>query len=332
MVKSNLKEDVSKEFDTPVLLTLHVRTNNLRNQLEVFRKVGLQRLYISIDGPRDEADLIEQSKIDKIITECRNHFPLLKIRKADTNLGLAVGMISAIDWFFLENKTGIVVEDDLQFAPEALVFFKEALPKIEKNPQILLVGGSQPFPATERETRVRLTNYPQIWGWASTEEKWSEMRRYFHEIPNRNLKIDLSVKNFWRVGWLRVQQGYLDTWDLPIATGMRLDDKYCLLPPVNLISNIGVDGHSTNTTKNIFPLGEPVHKGSISIDYEVNLDHKELEILNRLFEKEIYKVKKRNALSIFLRPLDRFRKGIPRRRPLSERLNTIHDFRIVTYE
>lgn len=321
----------SKVF-IPALLTLHVRSQNLQKQLSTLVNAGIERLYISIDGPRNEIDSEEQRKIIEVISEYQKKFELLKVRKARRNMGLAVGMISAIDWFFLENEMGMVIEDDLVFESETINFLQNGIQAIRENPRILLVGGSQPFPEWDDVARVNLTNYPQIWGWATTRSKWLEMRHYFFHLPKEPKYLNANIRNFWKVGWLRVQEGYLDTWDLPIAAGMLFDNKYCLLPPVNLISNIGVDGYSTNTNVSAFPLGEPINKKTTTIDFEINLDFEDIRQLNCRFDKEIYRIKKRNYLSNIKKHFDYLRLRKRKKAPLLERIDIVQEFKIEIYE
>jgi GR25 family glycosyltransferase involved in LPS biosynthesis len=303
----------------PVLLTLHVRSEYLEEQLDTLKMAGIQELYISIDGPRNHEEELLQSKIFKLLDSIRDEFHKIEINKSDKNQGIAVAMISAIDWFFASNDYGAIFEDDVKFERETLLFFTKALESIKDMPNVLLVSGVQPFATNSASQKVQFTNYPQIWGWATYAKKWKEMRGYVFQIPSGKQRLTRRVKNFWRVGWKRVALGYLDTWDLPIAMGMLFSNKLCMLPPVNLTSNIGIDNFSTNTHSAKFPLGLKISKMPHEMELDAIPSRTQIENMNRKFEREIYEVKFRHIFSSILSWLDCIRFGAERKRPLKER-------------
>ena len=303
----------------PVLLTLHVRSDYLEEQLDTLEMAGIQELYISIDGPRNDEEELLQSKIFKILDSFRDKFHKFEINKSARNQGIAVAMISAIDWFFAFNDYGAIFEDDVKFERETLVFLSNALRYIKEMPTVLLVSGVQPFATSLASQKVHFTNYPQIWGWATHAEKWEEMRTYIFQMSSRKQKLSRSVRNFWRVGWKRVELGYLDTWDLPIAMGMLFSNKFCMLPPVNLTSNIGIDNFSTNTHSAKFPIGLKISKIPHEIEFDAMPSRTQIEKLNRKFEREIYEIKFRHVFSSVFSRLDHIRFGTERKRPLKER-------------
>lgn len=303
----------------PVLLTLHVRSEYLQEQLHTLKMAGIQKLYISIDGPRNYEEELRQSKIFELLDSFRDDFHKFEINKSDKNQGIAVAMISAIDWFFSSNDYGAIFEDDVKFERETLVFFTNALESIRDMPNVLLVSGAQPFATNPASETVFFTNYPQIWGWATHAEKWKQMRSYVFQMSSTKQRLSRSVKNFWRVGWKRVELGYLDTWDLPIATGMLFADKLCMLPPVNLTSNIGIDKFSTNTHSAKFPLGLKISKLPHEIEFGAIPSRTQIEELNRKFETEIYEIKIRHVFSTIMSWLDYYRFGTVRKKPLKER-------------
>jgi hypothetical protein len=304
----------------PVLLTLHVRSKLLEKQLSLLKRAGVKRVFISVDGPRDDEDKRNQDEIDKIINSYRQEFSDFRVRKFDENKGIAIAIISAIDWFFSANTYGIIFEDDIDFEMDALLFFSKALAEIENMPSVLLVSGVQPFKKSRLNSQVVFTNYPQIWGWATYANKWIEMKKYIYRMPPNSQKIDLATIKFWQVGWLRVHRGYLDTWDLPIATGMLFANKFCMLPPVNLTSNVGADNHSTNTHKNGFPLGIKIENVPLNLNFDSPINKLEVNELNTKFEREIYNIRWRNIFSLQFTFLDRLRFGKNRKSHLIDRL------------
>ena len=304
----------------PALLTLHVRSANLSGQLCILRDAGVKEIYISIDGPRDQKEKKMQERIYGVIENYKKDFCKFEVRHLGTNQGIALGITSAIDWFFTFNKYGMIFEDDIKFESQTLAFFKEALFFIEDKPRVLLVSGFQPFDLNQSSSKILFTNYPQIWGWATSASKWRQMRAFIFQLPRAEKQIRRQVRNFWQVGWKRAQVGYLDTWDLPIATGMLFSNKLCLLPPVNLTSNIGADEFSTNTHSDAFPLGLKIQHIDSDIEFaDLPLDS-EVKFLNTMFENEIYRISFRNNFSLIFSFLDKYRFSRKRTPHLRERL------------
>ena len=276
-------------------------------QLTTLKQAGISRLYISIDGPRNDMDRNNQKFLYEIISKFKMEFSELNIRESEINQGIAVAMVSAIDWFFSKNNYGIIFEDDIEFNLSTLRFFGKALKNIANRPEILMVSGFQPFYKKSLRHRVEFTNYPQIWGWATHAFKWNQMRNFLFSLPLAPGDLSREVVNFWRVGWQRVSEGYLDTWDLPIATGMILSNKYCMLPPVNLTSNVGVDTHSTNTREMTFPLGFSIQEIQQEIDFDIEPVLVNVLEINSRFEKEMYFIGLKHLLTPLLKHLDRYR-------------------------
>ena len=321
-----------KKLNVPVLLTLHVRSAHLQNQLRILKESGITRLYISIDGPRNEADRRHQEQLHTIISNFKEQFDEFHVRESELNQGIAVAMITAIDWFFSENQAGIVFEDDIEFTSDTLRFLTQALLTTANNSEILLVSGFQPFSSGTNDYRVCFTNYPQIWGWATHAYKWEQMRSYIFNEPQTSESIKKQIMNFWSVGWSRVHKGYLDTWDLPIATGMLFTRKLCMLPPINLTSNIGVDTHSTNTKEASFPMGLPIERIQHSIEFEIEPVLAEVMELNRRFEKEMYFISAKHRIIPILRKIDRFKFSRSKKDPIKLRMKSDYRTKIKIYE
>jgi hypothetical protein len=308
----------------PVLLTLHVRFANLNIQLDTLKKYGTPEVYVSIDGPRSESERDNQEKILKIIGMYKSDFKKLEVNLASENLGLACGMIRGIDWFFTKVEKGAIFEDDIIFTGKTIDFLTQALDLTASFKDVLMVGGSQPFMSEDiSPKKILLTNYPQIWGWATSRTKWNQLRSYITEEPQWDRISPMYVRNFWKVGWQRVSEGYLDTWDLPIAGGMLANGKYCALPPINLTCNVGYDDFSTNTSKKTFPLGLEIGKIDLTELNELISSDQDVSKLNKKYENQIFKVKKRNLLSPLLQPLDRIRFKKKKKLPLEKRLKKI---------
>ena len=318
-----LKEDVS---NLPVLLTLHVRTKNIEKQLAVLRDSKIRNVYISVDGPRNEQDKIKQLDLFKLLNDASTNFSAFHIRQSKENHGVAVGMISALDWFFAQNTHGVVFEDDILFNRNTLVFLNTTIDLVEKHSSILLTTAFQPFVDYSRDNCLLQCNYPLIWGWGTSSYKWLQMRSFIFEKHVWDNGISRKVKHFWETGTKRVLKGYIDTWDIPIAAGMRSQSKTCIMPPVNLATNIGYDSESTHTTNERFPLGIPMVEDEEIQLWDINDSYRceaLRELMNFRLEKEVFQVKNRNLLTPLIAFFDVWRFRRSPRKQLEYRLRKL---------
>lgn len=96
---------------------------------------------------------------------------------------------------------------------------------------------------------------------------------------------------------MRVISGKTDTWDLLMAFYMYRGSKLCILPPVNLVSNIGVDEFATHTKIAEFPMGFPVKPLKKSY---LEISESELhsnKLVDRELERRIFRMKRRHFFS-----------------------------------
>lgn len=290
----------------PVLIALHVRANYLERQIEQLKISGVSSLFVSIDGPRDEVDKQRQEEIFVILDKHKLYFTTFEMNIIDKNQGAGVALISALDWFFSKNDSGIIFEDDIIFNQTALEFLDAGLNAIADSKGTLLVSAFNPF-SDGTESEAVYSNYPQIWGWASTKEKWQELRSYYYKLPKRNSNTEYLTYAFWKLGWERVSKGFVDAWDIPLAAGMRFENKLCLLPPRNFISNVGWDELSSNTRAEVFPLGLKIAEKPDKWLFPEEPNSLQIKKINHLFDTCIYRVSNKSIFSLITRIFDNLR-------------------------
>jgi hypothetical protein len=223
--------------------------------LDLLSSLGKRTIYVSLDGPKSEevseaqSALLEAIRLRNIGTDSP-----IKVRRNRTNQGVAVSVITGIDWFFSNETFGIILEDDLYFTSDFLNWCEWANKAFSEDSQIFMISGNR----FDEGKRISYTHYPQTWGWATWQNRWLEIRPFF-EGSGFNFKNLFSYKsNFWTGGTLRILATVTDTWDIAVAKYMRENKLLSVLPPANLVSNLGADQFSTHTTLNKFPIGYPI--------------------------------------------------------------------------
>ena len=141
---------------------------------------------------------------------------------------------------------------------------------------------------------MSLTSYPLIWGWATNKHNWYLMRQGILTPPKKFISFN-PVENFWMIGTRRVHEGFVDTWDIPLVYFMRKNNFKCLLPPINLTTNIGFDDKAAHTKIQVFPMGMAYHNLPItsltSIEIETDVTKE-----NHFLEKNVYLIRKKHIL------------------------------------
>lgn len=279
----------------PCLIIGFTRVEGLRSLLASLSLGLVTKIYVAIDGPRSNIDKEAQSEIRALLDDfsLRNNVQL-KIWQREVNLGVAVSILSAIDWFFSNEEYGLIIEDDLLLGVGAFEYFIENLNHFRDSKEVMMISGNQFFDApVAREW----THYPLIWGWATWREKWTELRQGLLEKPSLRDFLKLSpISGFWLGGTLRVLNGTLDTWDIPLANYMFSRKAFCKLPRENRVSNIGNDRFATHTNQNVFPLNVPTSLNQYRSSDFSTPNTKDAKKIDKALHSMVFKVKKRHIL------------------------------------
>jgi hypothetical protein len=294
----------------PVLLCAYSRLGEFTEILERLVALKIQRIYVNIDGSTDKEILYIQAAMMKKIEEVKKNKPDVKIyvRQSISNLGSAVSMISAMDWFFSKVEFGIILEDDLLINSDFIRFIEWAKISFQSNESVWILSGSNFFSNDlELGNKIQFPMYPITWGWATWAEKWVLMRASILSYQNRvNKKMPLRVKKFWLTGAKRCRLGLIDAWDIPLAYFMRGNCKFSVVPPRNLVSNIGFTNLATHTNLNEFPLGLKLE--NLSMDFEsitnTEFDLNYSEKYSKALEERVYKITIKNSLSFLASKFD----------------------------
>lgn len=293
----------------PCLIIAYSRLSGIKTLLRSLPFQKISRIYLAIDGPKNTEVQLTQDQIRNYVFEIAHKNKIeVRLWQRNNNLGIAVSIISAVDWFFSRENFGIVLEDDLVASEDFFDFVIENLDSIRKIPEIMMISGSQ-FLTDTSPGNIYITHYPQIWGWGTWSEKWKFLRTgLLEDIENQRFNCRKSVFNFWNIGSKRVHDGLNDTWDIPLARFMKFNSKICILPNNNLVTNLGFDSFAKNTKNLVFPLGmDRVKMPNVNL----NLTRDKLKtavVLDEFLEKRVFKIALRHYfLPLYSHFFDKFR-------------------------
>lgn len=260
--------------DISVLLLFHARADHFSKVWEEVRKARPARLFLYQDGPRmvDKNGIaitdIKLSKDWTGIQECRE---LVKDENIDweckvqrnyqeKNYGCDPSGYMSQQWAFSQTDKCIVLEDDVVPSQSLFPFCKEMLDRYENDERITMIAGFNTDEISPQEdlegASYFFTRVFAIWGWAS----WARV------INNRDGNYNF-VKDTKQYTLLQQKvKLYNQKSDMPkmaqwhAASGkqyfesifwayMLLHDGLAIMPRVNMINNIGLDGGTHYATQ-----------------------------------------------------------------------------------
>lgn len=235
----------------PVLVIGFNRPLLLNNLLAHLSKIGVSKLYVSLDGPRDERDALLCKQSFEVVKSYKYLFDLTVLYRP-YNLGCCLGVVSALDWFFSETDFGAVIEDDC--LPN--IEFFEFLSHIEQDKYSFNIATMKLYTAHnpfDFNFSDQLASTVLIHGWATFSQVWARIRKdYFRlQLPsivnNLGMKRTLPQAFYWWINSTRAKLGLVDTWD-----GIMNDQVWRLgfktvIPERNLVDNLGYGPLATHT-------------------------------------------------------------------------------------
>lgn len=234
-----------------LLFTYH-RSYHTREVLSALRKntVLPQKLFVFQDGLKSNEDDCEWKQVNKLIKEI--DWCDTEIIVSDMNRGLAVSIVSGINYVFKEYDAIIVLEDDCVSAPSYMQFMLQGLTKYENNKQVYSVSGyGWPIQLETRQCDAYSCGRVSTWGWGTWKDRWAKYNKDFDilkrmkadQTQSRNLSLWGSDLEAMLLGTVA---GRLDSWGVFWALNVIENKGICMNPTVSLIKHIGWDGTGTN--------------------------------------------------------------------------------------
>lgn len=245
---------IDTKFDgLSVLIIGYRRAENISIILNICKNIGITSIYISVDGPKEGVleGLPDNVKILKVIEVFQKSYRgKLTLNMRSVNVGCAASVLSACDWFFAQTNYGIVLEDDCVPGTDFFNFALNIQEALENNPNIWLGCGTQFIPKEMLQSSPILSKYALTWGWITSSNKWAEIKRSIlgnvNILDNSSL-LELIESVYWKSGAMRAYKGFTDVWDTILVHRMHQEKKFAILPPENLVNNIGNDFAATHT-------------------------------------------------------------------------------------
>lgn len=282
-----MKDKPTYKTTSPVLFIIFNRPDTTA---QVFKKIEAakpERLYIAADGFRanrpDEQHLV--NLVREIATNiCWNCEVKTLFQKE--NLGCKKSVSGAINWFFENEKQGIILEDDCLPHEDFFRFCDELLEMYQNNERVFAITGNNFQEGINRGDSYYFSKYCHIWGWASWRRAWHKNDLQMNFWPSWKkssaffgINPDRVESSYWTKIFDRMHANRIDTWDYAWLASNWYHRGLTITPNINLVSNIGFGANATHThsADNKYanmptePIGVLTHPSKIQVDSAADL-------------------------------------------------------------
>src|SRR5690606_16881530 len=229
-----------------------VHTRKTLMALEANKLAEQSDIYIFSDAAKNAQDIDRVNQVRSILREPWK-FKHIFIIERSQNKGLANSIIDGVTQVVQKHGKIIVLEDDLETSPFALIYFNEALNHYEDQEKVMEISGYM-YPI-EKEKNLPQTFFFRVatsWGWATWDRAWKhfnpdieELTKNFKRKDRKAFSIDGS-ENFWK----QVKQfkaGKINSWAIRWYLSIYNQQGLALYPRVSYIQNTGTDGSGTHS-------------------------------------------------------------------------------------
>ncbi len=235
---------------TPVAFFIFNRPDVARTVFEAIRQAQPAMLLVIADGPRsaEEREHCDAARavIGSVDWPCQ-----MVTHYSETNLGCKERLSSGLNWVFSVCEEAIILEDDCVPEPSFFPFCTQMLERYREDTRVLMVTGTNYLLDTlDVPESYVFARYYSVWGWATWRRAWA---LYDIALPAwERQKADQQLQGFYPqpfmqaavgAGFDLVRQNKIDTWDIQWSYSCLFQSGLCIVPKVNLISNIGTVGH-----------------------------------------------------------------------------------------
>ena len=256
-----------KNLQTPVALFIFRRPDTTAKVFTAIREAKPRRLLVIADAPRPERKgeleccMATRAIVERIDWPCE-----VSLNYAEENLGCRLRLSSGLDWVFQEVEEAIILEDDCLPHPDFFNFCEVLLDRYRGDTRIgQICGGNFQFNWQRTpEHSYYFSRYCHVWGWASWRRAWHDYDVHMSLWPQLRdagwlgdmLGREKRINRYWAKVFDRVYRGEQDTWDYQLTFTNWVHNRLCILPNVNLVTNIGdgIDATHTVSGSNIINL------------------------------------------------------------------------------
>jgi len=243
----------------PVALIIFNRPDVTSRVAEIVAKAGPSQVFVIADGPRlDRPGEAEKCAATRAVIE-RIDWPCEVVKKySNVNLGCGRAPAAGLDWVFEQTDRAIILEDDCLPHSTFFRYCDELLGLYQDDERIMQIAGSNFQGGRQRgDASYFFSRFKICWGWATWRRAWRHMDmsvKLWPQLRDTSWLVDLvgdaRAAEHWATkfeGAFRAA-GLIDYWDYQWLFATWVQGGLCVMPNLNLISNIGFGEEATHTT------------------------------------------------------------------------------------
>ncbi|UXY15613.1 sugar transferase [Chitiniphilus purpureus] len=240
----------------PIALFAYKRPAHTRLTLDALAanpQAQNSNLHVYLDGAKGTDDKAAVAEVAALIEaeKTAGRFQSVTLTARPFSFGLARNIIEGVTEVCRTAGRVIVLEDDIQTAPDFLDFMNRALKAYEHEQQVWHISGwNYPIDDAGLEDAFfwRAMN---CWGWATWWGRWQHYRKNaahlvaeWDQTTIHRFNLD-GAHNFWQQV-MDNHTGKINTWAIFWYATIFARDGLCLNPTHSRVLNIGHDGSGTH--------------------------------------------------------------------------------------
>lgn len=239
---------------TATLIVAHRRVETAQEVAKAVIDAGITDVWAWVDGPRTSVEA-EQTAAVVSLLESRDWPGEFHLLENHSNHGVARAVPAALDWVFAHRAEVIVLEDDCVPSPEFFEFAIFMLKRYRDDPRVALVSGTRIAPPLSADSTAayEFSIFPLIWGWATWRDRWGnyrhDIRGWRREFGLGQLVAQGGLLHAW--DWYRLFNSVADedpwSWDYQLTYMLWSQHQLAVIPPVDLVRNVGFGDLASHT-------------------------------------------------------------------------------------
>jgi hypothetical protein len=236
-------------LETPVVLLIYKRPETTQKVFEAIRQARpLTLLVVSNLPPAGNASHLAQCQAARAIVDTVD-WPCQVYRQyADTYMSCKARISSGLDWVFDRVESAIILEDDCVPHPTFFGYCQELLQRYADDARVMAItGDSFGLPQRQRQYSYSFSRYTHFWGWATWRRAWQhydvamQLWPEFRQAGWLNEVVGDRAAPWWDKTLQDTYCDRKDTWDYQWLFSSWVRGAHCIVPHVNLVSNLGFD-------------------------------------------------------------------------------------------
>lgn len=260
----------------PVLVIFFNRPVVFKRQLESLKKFKPTNLYFSADGAGSSNlyDVNALSECKNLISKIVDWDCNINFFYAEKNHGCDQFVPMAINWFFLNVESGIILEDDCLISEDFFKFAAYLLNKYSNQERVMNISASNFQQKRWGNSDYYFSRYPANWGWATWRRAWQYFNTdlddfdCFVSADGSFSKIQLQPdeRRYWLRFFKSLKVDKYTFWDAKWLYAIWKRNGISITPNFNLSTNIGYGETATHTKQQLKNHNLPIHVLSAEIN------------------------------------------------------------------